>query len=199
MRIIVMHKHKPIFYVFAGNNGGGKSTIRNLLIDKIGVDINIDPDSIARRIDPLNPESKRVSAGKEVIKSVYKHIKEGTDFSIETTLAGQNAVRQMLKAKEQGYKITMFYVALEDVTQNISRVAMRVKNGGHDIPTEDILRRNKTSFDQLYRYAHIIDTLVLIDNSLDDGKVILEVNNQVITFEADHLPGWSRPIKKQFG
>src|SRR5699024_4859686 len=118
-----MHKHKPMFYVFAGNNGSGKSTIRNLLIDKIGVDIKIDP------------ESKRVSAGKEVIKSVYKHIKEGTDFSIETTLAGGNAIRQIQKAKEQGYKITMFYVALDDVTQNINRVAMRVKNGGHDIPT----------------------------------------------------------------
>ncbi len=30
-----MHKHRPIFYVFAGNNGSGKSTIRNLLIDKM--------------------------------------------------------------------------------------------------------------------------------------------------------------------
>lgn len=193
-----MLKHKPTFYVFAGNNGSGKSTIRNLLIDKIGVDTNIDPDAIARRIDPINPESKRVSAGKEVIKSVYKHIKERTDFSIETTLSGQNAIRQMLKAKEQGYKITMFYVALDDVTQNINRVAMRVRNGGHDIPTEDILRRNKTSFDQLYRYAHIIDTLVLIDNSLDDGKVILEINNGFITFETTRLPEWSRLIKEQF-
>src|SRR5699024_10749167 len=80
MRTIVMHKHKPMFYVFAGNNGSGKSTIRNLLIDKIGVDINIDPDAIARRIDPLDPESKRVSAGKEVIKSVYKHKKKAQIF-----------------------------------------------------------------------------------------------------------------------
>ena len=194
----MMHKHKPMFYVFAGNNGSGKSTIRNLLIDKIGVDINIDPDAIARRIDPLDPESKRVSAGKEVIKSVYKHIKEGTDFSIETTLAGGNAIRQIQKAKEQGYKITMFYVALDDVTQNINRVAMRVKNGGHDIPTEDILRRSKTSFDQLYRYAHIVDTLVMIDNSLDDGKIILEINNGFITFEAKSIPKWALPVRAQF-
>jgi len=61
---------------------------------KIGVDINLDPDAIARRIDPSNPESKRVTARKEVIKSVYRYIKEGKDFSIETTLAGGNAIRQ---------------------------------------------------------------------------------------------------------
>jgi predicted ABC-type ATPase len=30
-----------MFYVFAGNNGSGKSTIRNLIIDKIGVEINL--------------------------------------------------------------------------------------------------------------------------------------------------------------
>src|SRR5690625_3914437 len=98
-----MHQHSPMFFVFAGNNGSGKSTLRNLIIDKIGVDINIDPDAIARRIDPKNPELNRVTAGKEVIKSVNQYIKEGKDFSIETTLAGKNAIRQIQKAKKMGY------------------------------------------------------------------------------------------------
>jgi len=193
-----MHLHSPIFFVFAGNNGSGKSTFRNLIIDKIGVDINIDPDSIARRIDPQNPESKRVTAGKEVIKSVNEYIKEGKDFSIETTLAGKNAIRQIQKAKKMGYEVTMFYVALSNVNQNIERVAMRVKNGGHHIPTEDILRRNQTSFKHLYEYAHTIDNLVLIDNSKDDGEIVLEINNHKITFESGILPEWSIPVIEQF-
>ena len=104
----------------------------------------------------------------------------------------------MQKAKEAAYEITMFYVALSDVTQNIKRVAMRVANGGHDIPTEDILRRSKTSFEHLYQYAYMIDNLVLIDNSQDDGEIVLEVNNGVITFEAEFLPQWVLPVKKQF-
>ena len=32
-----MHKHKPMFFVFAGNNGSRKSAFRNLIIDKIGL------------------------------------------------------------------------------------------------------------------------------------------------------------------
>lgn len=32
--------------------GVANRTLRNLIIDKIGVDITIDPDAIARRIDP---------------------------------------------------------------------------------------------------------------------------------------------------
>ncbi|MFB4166179.1 zeta toxin family protein [Alteribacillus sp. JSM 102045] len=192
-----MHTHQPIFFVFAGNNGSGKSTFRNLIIDKMGVDINIDPDSIARRIDSKNPETKRVSAGKEVIQSVKKYMEEGKDFSIETTLAGKNAIRQMQHAKEMGYEVTMFYVALRYVNQNIERVAMRVKNGGHDIPTEDIMRRNTTSFRNLYEYASMIDNLVLIDNSEDDGKIIMEINDSVINFEVSPLPQWALPVAEQ--
>jgi predicted ABC-type ATPase len=92
----------------------------------------------------------------------------------------------------------MFYIALSNVSQNIERVAMRVKNGGHHIPTEDIIRRSKTSFTHLYDYAYLIDNLVLIDNSEDDGEIVLEINNGIITFEATNLPQWSHPVSEQF-
>src|SRR5690625_1719078 len=193
-----MHTHRPKFYVFAGNNGCGKSTFRNLIIDKIGLDINIDPDAIARRIDPVNPESKRDTDAKEVIRSVNQYIKQGKEFSIETTLSGKNAIRQIQKAKNVGYEITMFYIALNDVNQNIERVAMRVKNGGHHIPTEDILRRNTTSFKNLYKYAGLMDNLILVDNSKDNGKIVLEVNEEKVTFNINNLPEWSLPIWEQF-
>ncbi|MCL7748794.1 zeta toxin family protein [Halalkalibacter alkaliphilus] len=193
-----MHTHLPIMFVFAGNNGSGKSTLRNLIIDKIGIDINIDPDAIARRLDSENPESKRILAGKEVIKSVNYYLKEGKDFSIETTLAGKNAIRQMQKAKSLGYEVTMFYVALSNVQQNIERVAMRVKNGGHNIATEDIIRRNTTSFNNLYEHVHLTDNLVLIDNSQEDGKIILEINNGLISFSSDYLPKWALPVVEKY-
>jgi len=92
----------------------------------------------------------------------------------------------------------MFYVALSNVNQNIERVAMRVKNGGHDIPTEDIIRRSKTSFEHLYNNVKMIDNLVLIDNSEDDGEIVLEVNDSQITFESSNLPLWAYPVREQF-
>lgn len=97
-----------------------------------------------------------------------------------------------------GYELTMFYVALSNVEQNIERIAMRVRNGGHNIPTEDIIRRNTTSFKHLYEFAHIIDNLVLIDNSEDDGKIVLEINNGVITFETNIIPKWALPVMEQY-
>lgn len=92
----------------------------------------------------------------------------------------------------------MFYIALNDVNQNIERVVTWVKNGGHYISTEDIIRRNRTSFDHLYKYALLVDNLVLIDNSKDDGEMVLEVNDGNITHKSDQLPKWSLPIHDKF-
>lgn len=55
----------------------------------------------------------------------------------------------MKKAKEYGFDVSMFYIGLKNVNQNIERVAWRVKNGGHHIPTADILRRSFTSINNL--------------------------------------------------
>ncbi|UTR06992.1 zeta toxin family protein [Alkalihalobacillus sp. LMS6] len=192
-----MHTHGPTFFVFAGNNGSGKSTLRSLIVDKIGVETNIDPDMIARRFDVSQPEKRRLSAGKEVIHLINKNISEGNDFSIETTLAGKLASRQIHKAKRMGYEITMFYIGLNNVQQNIERVAMRVRNGGHHIPTKDILRRSTSTIDNLIKISPIIDHLLIIDNSQDAGNLLLSVSNGVIIDEPNELLTWVKEIKER--
>ncbi|WP_338125060.1 hypothetical protein [Paenibacillus dendritiformis] len=59
-----MSEPSAVIYVFAGNNGSGKSTIRDLIVDILGFSMNIDPDALARGIDPNQPESRKFSAGK---------------------------------------------------------------------------------------------------------------------------------------
>lgn len=76
-----MSEPKTTMFVFAGNNGSGKSTIRNLIIDRIGISVNIDPDALARRINPLQPKTARVSAGKEAIRLARDCIRNNRDFS----------------------------------------------------------------------------------------------------------------------
>lgn len=57
--------HEPIMYVFADNNGSGKNTIRNLIIERLGISINIDPDSLARGIDSNIQIDKEYQPGKK--------------------------------------------------------------------------------------------------------------------------------------
>ena len=63
-----MNSPLATMFVFAGNNGSGKSTIRNLIVDRIGVSINIDADALARAIDAEQPERYKVSAGKKQLR-----------------------------------------------------------------------------------------------------------------------------------
>ncbi|SIS66370.1 zeta toxin family protein [Salimicrobium salexigens] len=187
---------KPIMYIFAGNNGSGKSTIRNLIIDKIGIETNIDPDGIARHLDSFNPESKRAEAGRSAIKLARDCIKNQRSFSVETTLAGKTFLKRIKKARENGFEITMFYLGLEDVQQNIERVALRVRNGGHHIPKEDILKRHVKSKENLLQNLSLIDNLIVMDNSHYNGEVVLEAYNNSISYESNELPKWVVPIKE---
>lgn len=54
IRVDHMHEQSPIMYVFAGNNGSGKSTIRNLIVDRLGIGVNIDPDAIKISLEQYN-------------------------------------------------------------------------------------------------------------------------------------------------
>ncbi|MCM3001355.1 zeta toxin family protein [Paenibacillus cellulositrophicus] len=191
-----MNELSPILYVFAGNNGSGKSTIRNLIIDRLGISVNIDPDALARSIDADQPESRKISAGKKAIKLARDCIENKRDFSVETTLAGGNAIRLMKEAKNKGFEVTMFYVGLGDYRLNIERVAARVRNGGHHIPTEDIIRRHSTSIKNLHLNLILIDYLIVIDNSEASGEIVLQAKNNVITHEVSHLPAWAKSIKE---
>ncbi|MNJ42881.1 hypothetical protein D3C77_378610 [compost metagenome] len=95
-----MNESSAIMYVFAGNNGSGKSTIRNLIVDRLGISVNIDPDALARGIDPEHPDRRKVSAGKEAIKLARDCIDHKRVFSVETTLAGGNVIRLMKKVSK---------------------------------------------------------------------------------------------------
>ncbi|WP_247897448.1 hypothetical protein [Paenibacillus pabuli] len=64
---------KPVMTVFAGTNGAGKSTLTRNFNDQLGE--VIDPDAIAKTINPRHPESVSPSAGREAIKravNVYR-------------------------------------------------------------------------------------------------------------------------------
>ncbi|OKP95021.1 zeta toxin family protein [Paenibacillus sp. P46E] len=192
-----MSEPKATMFVFAGNNGSGKSTIRNLIIDRIGVSVNIDPDALARRINPTHPETARVSAGKEAIRLARECIHNHRDFSVETTLSGGYAIRLMKEAKLNQFEITMFYVGLGDPNLNIERVASRVRNGGHHIPTKDILHRHQSSMQNLLAHLDLLNDLIVIDNSSLDGQIVLESNNARLKYQHSKLPNWVNPIQNQ--
>ncbi|BFH18333.1 hypothetical protein J6TS7_32140 [Paenibacillus dendritiformis] len=181
-----MSRTDPSMIVYAGTNGAGKSTITKFYPRQ--VEVVIDPDSIARRMNPENPEKVSLQAGKLAIQKVNQLILERSSFSIETTLGGKNALRQIEKAKEAGYNVEMHYVGLRSVEDHVQRVKQRVLGGGHYIPEKDIRRRFNTSLENLKTAAQHVDRLTIWDNShFPKSMVTIEKG---LMFEREQLPQW---------
>ncbi len=174
--------------VYAGANGAGKSSLRAGGADP--VDVEIDPDRIARQMNPTDPRSVDFAAGKEALRLFDRTLAEGRSLSLETTLTGRTVLGRMQAAKDLGYDVTLRYVAVNDVTMNIRRVEGRAMQGGHWIEPETIRRRVAGSLGNLPAAIVIADRAVLLDNSGSGHRQVLEIERGRVLFEAPDPPRW---------
>lgn len=186
---------QAVMYVFAGNNGSGKSTFRNLIAEKQGIPTNIDPDSLAKKFT----SNKEIRAGREAIRLTEELIRDKQDFSMETTLSGRLPLKQMSSAKENGFRIVVYYLGVEKIAINLNRIRQRVEQGGHNIPEEDVRRRESRSISNLMNVIMIADEIHLIDNTYMQATIaasILKMEYKIHLPESK-LPGWIGRVLKE--
>ena len=183
----------PTLTVLAGPNGSGKSTLTARL--NLGPRENlVDPDAIARELDPVDPSRAALSAGRETIHRCRIFVETGADFVLETTLAGNSAIAVMRSAKAANYHIRLIYIALNDATLNIQRVRARFSMGGHDVPDEDIVRRYERSQRNFASAAGLADESAVFDNSGEEIRPIAELAGLEVIWQAAELPAWAEKI-----
>jgi predicted ABC-type ATPase len=187
----------PTLTIIAGPNGSGKSSTVAPL-DIAGRENLLDPDAIARRLNPDAPMQAAVDAGREVLRSTQEYIATARDFAVETTLSGHQTFRAMREAKRQGFTVRLLYVALNTPEENVHRVQDRATKGGHDVPDEDIRRRYYRSLANVPEAIRIADKATVYDNSGSGPVLVLEAHNGAITWRADHLPEWVEQILRAF-
>ena len=151
------------FIVYAGANGAGKSSLRAGGSD--AVDIEVDPDRIARTINPDDPRSVDLTAGKEALRQFDQTLSEGKSLSLETTLTGRGILTRMQTAKTAGYEVELRYVGVRDADLNVERVNARASQGGHWISETDVRRRAVSSLENLPAAIAIADRSLLLDNT----------------------------------
>ena len=89
-----------------------------------------------------------------------------TSFAFETTLSGIAYVARLRKWRAAGYRIEIAYLKIESPQLALKRIDARVKQGGHNVAREDVLRRFGRSwlnFERLYR--SLADAWWVYDNS----------------------------------
>ncbi len=158
----------PNLYIIAGCNGAGKTTASfNVLPQILNCKEFVNADEIAKGLSPFSPESVAIQAGKLMLDRIETLMNENVSFAIETTLATRSYKNLVLRAKEKGYIVSLLFFWLESPEMACERVANRVAEGGHNIPTDTIYRRYYLGLDNLFSiFMPIVDEWSLYDNNL---------------------------------
>jgi predicted ABC-type ATPase len=156
----------------AGPNGAGKTTlVQRLIINSSMLYEFINADEIARSLAPLHPESMALTASKLMIKRLKELLDSNRSFAFETTASGINYVRHLKSTQSQGYEINLTFLWLANPEQAIKRVAQRVKQGGHYVATEVIIRRYYLGLKNLKKYyLTLADKVLIMDNSSEESE-----------------------------
>jgi predicted ABC-type ATPase len=169
----------PKFYIIAGCNGAGKTTASFEILPQI---LNckefVNADEIARGLSPFQPETVAIEAGRLMINRIQDLLSRNVDFAIETTLSSRSYVNTIKQAKSLGYETYLLYFWLSSPQMAVERVAKRVSQGGHHIPTDTIFRRYKLGIKYLFGlYLNYADNVMILDNSYK--STLLIANNQL--------------------
>ena len=193
-------KKKPVMCIVAGPNGSGKTTTtEKLLINEWGADsLYINPDNIAKdTFGDWNSQESVLKAAQMATKQRYECLETGTDFVFETVFSSDEKLEFIRKAKDAGFFIRIFYVCTESPLINVSRIALRYMNGGHEVPISKTISRYYGSLRNISKAISIADRVYLYDNSVEkaEPRLILRTSDGKIAKKyTDDIPLWVKKV-----
>ncbi len=163
-------------YIIAGCNGAGKTTASYTILPEI-IDCKefVNADEIAKGLSPFQPEKVSFEAGRIMINRINELLEGNKSFAFETTLSTKSYKNKILKAKKQGYTVTLLFFWLNNIELAKERVRTRVLEGGHTIPKDVIERRYIKGINNLFDiYLNLADGVLIFDNSFGRHELIAQ-------------------------
>jgi len=152
---------RPIIVAIAGPNGAGKSTFFATHVAPAGLRF-VNADDLARelRIDA-------VDAARLANQLRTALVDQGESFAFETVFSdpvGDKVEFLRRAAVEKGYTVVLCYIGIGSVEVSRERVAMRVLQGGHDVPDEKLSARFPRTQANLARAIRSLPHVLVYDN-----------------------------------
>ena len=176
-------------YIIAGCNGAGKTTASFTILPEV-LDCKefINADEIAKGLSPFQPENVAMQAGRIMLARMDELLQKGETFAFETTLATKSYKQKIEWAQANGYEVTLLFFWLDSPNMAKKRVAQRVAEGGHSIPSETIERRYHNGIANLFAiYIDMVDICYIFDNSEGRKELIAqkEKHKEMVIYNND--------------
>jgi len=183
---------RPVVVAVAGPNGAGKTTFCNALLRQSGLRF-VNADEIAR---DMNLDAYTAAALAGALRAEL--VKQRESFVFETVFsdpAGEK-VRFLKSAAVSGYTVVLCFVGIPSADVSGQRVAMRVTQGGHDVPRDKLKDRFPRTLANLKRAIRELPLVLVFDNG-DLGRPfrrLAEFEKGRRVFLAAGLPRWFRTV-----
>ncbi|TDI40623.1 MAG: hypothetical protein E2P02_16595 [Acidobacteria bacterium] len=183
---------RPIIVAVAGPNGAGKTTFCNAHLRSAALSfINADVLVHELELDAYAAASVASSIRRELVKR-----RESLIFETVFSDPVGDKVEFLKKAAESGYTVVLCYIGIAGPEVSEERVAMRVSQGGHDVPSDKLQSRFARTIDNLRLAIQRLPHVLVYDN--DD---LSNPYQQVAVFEQgrlmtskEPLPDWLEPL-----
>ncbi len=192
--------HRPELIIIAGPNGSGKTSVTQRFLHHEWAEgtIYINPDDIAKeKYGDWNSREAIISAANYCAQWREQCLAEKKSFVFETVMSAEDKIDFIIRAKESGFFIRLFFISTSHPSINASRIARRVMEGGHDVPIPKIVSRYNKSIENCRTIAPVVDRLYVYDNSIDgqDARIQFRLTNgELAKMYVEDVPEWAQII-----
>ena len=182
-------------WLLVGGNGAGKSTFYRLVLGPLGLPF-VNADRLAKLVYPAAAEEHSYEAAMLAEQQRNHLLLSGASFCFETVFSHPSKIDFTARAKALGYTVIMVLIHLEQAELNAARVAQRVQDGGHNVPTEKLLKRIPRLLDQVKIAIPLCDEVRVLDNSSAENpfRPLMTIKLGQVEFHQHPLPAWAKQL-----
>ena len=176
----------------AGPNGAGKTTFFEAHLRASGLRF-LNADALAGELGVDAYQAAEVAA-----KLRQEFVSQGESFAFETVFSDPvgDKLSFLKNAARLGYSVVLCFIGIASVDISEERVAMRVSQGGHDVPTDKLTARFPRTMTNLKQAIQELPCVLIFDN--DDLRTPYRLTavfqNGVQTFLTKPTPAWLEPL-----
>jgi predicted ABC-type ATPase len=183
---------RPVVIALAGPNGAGKSTFFDSHLARTGLRfINADVLALSLGMDPYAAAKKA-----DAIRRKLVQLRES--FIFETVFSDPvgDKLTFLKECENAGYTVLLIFIGVSAPEISDGRVAMRVAQGGHDVPANKIVERYPRVMNNLKQALLEVARVRVYDNSdLERPYRLVAVKEDEKKIELyDPVPEWLRSL-----
>jgi predicted ABC-type ATPase len=150
----------PVIVALAGPNGAGKSTFYHAYLKPTGLRF-LNADEFSRELEIDAYEAARVIA--ELRKEL---VRQRESFVFETVFSDPvgDKLAFLKAAAQSGYTVVLCFIGISGPEKSEERVAMRVSQGGHDVPSDKLISRFPRTLANLKAAIRELPRVLIFDN-----------------------------------